>query len=81
MSTRHPIHVDPDDPRAPSEAAWAELSEEERARWVDALPSEVPSATPPEGDRHRKAKDGPLGALEAYFPSSMSNLTNATSGS
>jgi Uma2 family endonuclease len=43
------------------------MSEEERRRVVDALPSEIESAYPPEGDVHRKAKDGPLGALDAYF--------------
>ena len=43
------------------------MSDEERARVVDALPSEIESAYPPEGDVHRKAKDGPLGALDAYF--------------
>jgi Uma2 family endonuclease len=43
------------------------MSHEERARVVDALPSEIESAHPPEGDLHRKAKDGPLGALDAYF--------------
>ncbi len=67
MTTRHAIDVDPDDPRAPSEEVWAELSEDERRQWVDALPSEIESALPPEGDRHRKAKDGPLGALDAFF--------------
>jgi len=66
MSSRLP-KIDASDPRAPSEAVWAELSPEERAAWVDALPSEIQSAVPPEGDRHRKAKDRPLGALEAYF--------------
>jgi Uma2 family endonuclease len=43
------------------------MSDEERLRVVDALPSEIESAYPPEGDVHRKAKDGPLGALDAYF--------------
>ena len=31
MTVRRPIHIDPDDPRAPSEAQWAELTPEERA--------------------------------------------------
>ncbi|MBX3128882.1 MAG: Uma2 family endonuclease [Polyangiaceae bacterium] len=66
MTSRHP-DFDASDPRAPSERVWAALSEAERARWVDALPSEFPAALPPEGDPHRKAKDGPLSALEAYF--------------
>ncbi len=66
MTSRHP-DFDGSDPRAPSEQVWAALSDAERERWVDALPSEIPSASPPEGDPHRKAKDGPLSALEAYF--------------
>src|SRR5882672_531709 len=64
---RPPYVVDPEDPRAPSQELWDAMSEEERAQVVDALPSEIESAYPPEGDTHRKAKDGPLGALDAYF--------------
>jgi Uma2 family endonuclease len=62
-----PVPIDPDDPRAPASEVWAQLTEQERALVVEALPSELPSASPPEGDRHRIAKDGPLGALGAYF--------------
>jgi Uma2 family endonuclease len=64
---RPPYIVDPEDPRAPPQELWDAMSDEERARVVDALPSEIESAYPPEGDVHRKAKDGPLGALDAYF--------------
>jgi Uma2 family endonuclease len=67
VTTRLPVEIDPDDPRAPTEEVWQRLSNEERARVVDALPSEIPSATPPEGDRHRLASHGPLGALQAFF--------------
>jgi hypothetical protein len=59
--------LDRTDPRAPSSEIWERLSAEEREEVIDALPSEFPDAAPPEGDRHRKAKDGPLAALEAYF--------------
>ncbi len=54
---------------APSQAEWDALSEEDRARVVDVLPGEVTDAelAPPEGDRHFKAKVGPLGALRGYF--------------
>src|SRR5690606_18212297 len=59
--------LDRNDPRAPSSEIWRQLSAEERQAVVEALPSEHPDAAPPEGDRHRKAKDAPLAALEAYF--------------
>lgn len=64
---RPPYIVDPDDPRAPPQDVWDAMSDEERLRVVESLPSEIESAYPPEGDVHRKAKDGPLGALGAYF--------------
>lgn len=56
-------------PMAPSEAEWATLTQEERAAVVAALPGEVTEAemSPPEGDRHFKAKIGPLGALRGFF--------------
>lgn len=50
--TQGPYVVNADDPRAPSEEEWAAMSEAERARVVNALPSEYPRATPPEGDPH-----------------------------
>jgi hypothetical protein len=42
MIEPEPYVVDPDDPRAPSEEQWARMSPVERARVVEALPSEVP---------------------------------------
>lgn len=44
------------------------MSADERAAWVDALPSSVPvELHPPEGDTHSKAKDGPVSALREFF--------------
>ena len=60
--------LDPADPRAPTEEAWAEMSVEDRRAWVAALPSSVPlELHPPEGDRHSKAKDGAVSALQEFF--------------
>jgi len=67
LVTRPPYVVDPEDPRAPPQEVWDAMTAEERAAVIEALPSEIESAFPPEGDLHRKAKDGPLGALGAYF--------------
>lgn len=56
-------------PMAPSQDEWDALSPAERDHVVAALPNEVTEAemAPPEGDRHLKAKLGPLGALRGYF--------------
>lgn len=56
-------------PMAPSQEEWSALDETERAAVIAALPGEVTDAemAPPEGDRHFKAKIGPLGALRGYF--------------
>lgn len=59
--------VDPLDARAPSREVWASLSEAERRAVVAALPSEFPSASPAEGDRHRLPKTKALEALSEYF--------------
>ena len=59
--------VDPDDPRAPPQAVWDALSAEARARVVAQLPSEVPRATPPEGDAHFHPKRTAREALDAWF--------------
>ncbi|MBX3210152.1 MAG: Uma2 family endonuclease [Labilithrix sp.] len=60
---------DPSDPRAPPQEVWDALSEDERQRVVDALPSEfdLPNAGPPEGDPHRKQKSKALESLDEYF--------------
>jgi hypothetical protein len=52
QALEHGYAFDPDDPRAPSEAAWERMTDEERARVVDMLPSEL---EPPKGDPHRVA--------------------------
>jgi Uma2 family endonuclease len=59
--------LDPNDPRAPSEEVWESLTPEERLWVVDSLPSEIESALPPEGDVHRLAAHGPMGALGEFF--------------
>ena len=44
------------------------MTEDERRACVDELPSAAPIALhPPEGDRHAKAKDGPVSALQEFF--------------
>jgi Uma2 family endonuclease len=54
---------------APSQEEWDALTESERAEVVAALPGEVTDAemSPPEGDRHFKAKVRALGALRSFF--------------
>jgi Uma2 family endonuclease len=46
---------------------WEKLTPAERARVCDALPSEFPRATPPEGDRHRRPKERAIEALGEFF--------------
>ncbi|MCS6798661.1 MAG: Uma2 family endonuclease [Myxococcota bacterium] len=59
--------VDPTDPRAPPQELWDAMSEAERRRVLATLPSEPEWAAPPQGDEHRKLKQGALDALEQYF--------------
>ena len=60
--------LDPNDPRAPTREQWDTMSPAERERVTDALPTGLPLEThPPEGDVHRKAKQGALGTLEEFF--------------
>jgi Uma2 family endonuclease len=56
-------------PMAPSADEWEALTPAERDAVVAALPGEVTDAemSPPEGDRHFKAKTRVLGALRSYF--------------
>jgi Uma2 family endonuclease len=56
-------------PRAPTQQEWDAMSPEERERVVAALPGEVTDAelSPPEGDRHFRAKVGALDTLKGYF--------------
>jgi Uma2 family endonuclease len=59
--------VDPTDPRAPAQAVWDALSEQERRLVLAELPSEIPLAEPPEGDPHRIPKVRALEALGEYY--------------
>jgi Uma2 family endonuclease len=56
-------------PMAPSVEEWNALAPSERVAVLAALPGEVTEAemSPPEGDRHFKAKTRALGALRSYF--------------
>ena len=59
--------LDPDDPRAPPQDVWDAMSELERRRVVASLPSEIPRATPPEGDAHSSPKARAREALDEWF--------------
>jgi hypothetical protein len=59
--------LDPADPRAPSVEQWAAMSDAERQQAVDALPSELPRETLPEGDEHRNPEEKALEALREYY--------------
>src|SRR5687767_5614690 len=61
--------VDPDDPRAPPQEVWDRLTEAERQRVVDSLPSEFEprESQPPEGDLHTEAVYGARTALRRFF--------------
>jgi Uma2 family endonuclease len=68
MSDRARLVIDPNDPRAPSVEVWNGLDATERERVLAALPNDVPwDLMPPEGDRHRKARESALQALDAFF--------------
>lgn len=70
MSQRpEPWVVDPDDPRAPPEEIWAQLSHGQRAEILANLPSEFPpsEAHPPEGDHHTEAVYGARTTLRRFF--------------
>jgi Uma2 family endonuclease len=58
---------DPAAPRAPTQEQWDRMSDDERARVVDMLPSEFAWDTAPEGDAHRKAKNQAADTLDAFF--------------
>lgn len=60
--------VDPEDPRAPPADVWERMSAEERERIVQSLPTDMPlDLHPPEGDPHRKPKEGARDALDEFF--------------
>jgi Uma2 family endonuclease len=62
-------HVDPEDPRAPPEEVWEQLSQAQRQQVLDSLPSEFPvsESAPPEGDLHTEAVYGARTALRRFF--------------
>jgi hypothetical protein len=64
-----PWFVDPADPRAPPQDLWDRMSEAERKRIVESLPSEfaINEAVPPEGDRHFNAKMNVRKTLGRFF--------------
>jgi hypothetical protein len=61
--------IDPDDPRAPPQEVWDQMTPDERRRLLDALPSEfeVSQANPPEGDLHFEAKTSAKEVLGGFF--------------
>jgi len=60
--------LDPEDPRAPTREQWDAMTPRERDRVIDALPTSLPiELHPPEGDLHRKTKQGALGTLDDFF--------------
>jgi Uma2 family endonuclease len=61
--------VDPDDPRAPPQEVWDQMSEEQRRQVIDSLPSEFEptEAAPPEGDEHTEQVFGARTALRRHF--------------
>lgn len=61
--------LDPDDPRAPSREVWERMSEAERQRVVDELPSDFPvsESSPPEGDHHYQAYSVARETLNRWF--------------
>jgi Uma2 family endonuclease len=70
MSQRpDPWLVDPNDPRAPTQEIWDQLTQAQRDLVVSRLPSEFPpnESCPPEGDLHTEAVYGARTALRRFF--------------
>ncbi|NVJ26808.1 Uma2 family endonuclease [Myxococcus sp. AM011] len=65
----NPYRVNPDDPRAPPQELWEQLTPEEQAQVIDSLPSEFPVSQthPPEGDPHYEAKSRTREVLGSFF--------------
>jgi Uma2 family endonuclease len=59
----------PEPPRAPSQADWDAMSDEARARTLDALPDDIPweEIGMPEGDPHFDAKNDTRDVLKNFF--------------
>jgi hypothetical protein len=64
-----PYRIALDDPRAPSQEVWEQLTSEERACIVESLPSEfsVSPSSPPKGDLHFEAKVRTREVLSSFF--------------
>ena len=54
---------------------WRTMTATERKAVVDALPSDIESTSPPEGDPHRIPKQRALEALDAFFKSNQECVT------
>ncbi len=68
MARPLPFVIDADDPRSPTREQWEQLTPEQRRQVVDALPCDVPlELFMPEGDKHRKAKNHAVSALDGFF--------------
>ncbi|MFT5432636.1 MAG: Uma2 family endonuclease [Myxococcota bacterium] len=73
MTMSPPTHAwtfDPEDPRAPSQAVWDAMSDEEQQFVIQSLPSEVPPGfmgMMPEGDRHGRPIALITDALKRHF--------------
>ena len=59
--------VNPEDPRAPSQAVWDALGPDERAKVLASLPSTVVRTGPPEGDEHEIPKERSKLTLKEHF--------------
>jgi Uma2 family endonuclease len=60
--------IDPEDPRAPTQAQWDAMTEQERAVVVASLPTDMPwDLHPPEGDSHRDSTNAARDALDEHF--------------
>ncbi|MFO0590177.1 MAG: Uma2 family endonuclease [Polyangiaceae bacterium] len=64
-----PYVIDPDDPRAPPMDVWNAMTEAERRRVAEALPSDftLDFLPPPEGDRHLNPKVAAIDTLGRHF--------------
>ena len=71
MAGTHPesFVVDPNNPMAPPQDVWDRMTDEQRRRVVDALPSEFEAseACPPEGDLHFDAVVSTRSSLRGHF--------------
>jgi Uma2 family endonuclease len=60
--------LDSEDPRAPRQEVWDQMTREERQHVVLSLPADMPlELHPPEGDAHRIPKERARDALGEFF--------------